>query len=120
MCCFSGVIQRVSATSIFARRLGGEQLLVYSMTLDSRNEVAMILPLPIARTTPGIRFLELEHYPDLFVDLARCFPVPITRGAWQSFGAPQPAAYLPVQKVGAFDASFVPSIADFARLDPRF
>ncbi len=120
MCCFSGVIERVSATSIFARRFGREQLLVYSMTLDTPSEVAMILPLPVARSAPDVRFLDLEHYPEFFLDLARCFPVPISRAAFQSFGAPQPAAYLPVQKVGAFDASFVPTVADFARLDPRF
>ncbi len=62
MCCFSGVIERVSATSIFARRWADQQLLVYSMTLDTRSEVAMILPLPIAPATGGVRFLDLEHY----------------------------------------------------------
>jgi hypothetical protein len=120
MCCFSGVIERVSATSIFARKWADQQLLVYSMTLDTRTEVAMILPLPIAPSTGGVRFLDLEHYPELFSDLARCFPVPLSRGAYQAFGAPQPAAYLPVQKVGAFEATFVPSVSDFGRLDPRF
>jgi hypothetical protein len=97
-------------------------LLVYSMTLATAQDVAMILPLPIdrARSAPPVRFLDLQGYPDLFTDLGRCFPVPISRGGYQAFGAPQPAAYLPVQRVGAFDASFVPTIGDFARLDPRF
>src|SRR5690606_9221760 len=74
MCCFSGVIERVSATSIFARKLGGEQLLVYSMTLATSRDVAMILPLPIdrARSAPPVRFLDLQGYPELFTDLGRC------------------------------------------------
>jgi hypothetical protein len=67
--------------------------------------------------------VNLEAYKAFFADLARAFPV--SRAA-PSFGngpvsgmAPAPAP-LKVHDVGSFEASFVPSIADFDRLDERF
>lgn len=145
MCCFSPVLlpltplalpfwllarlwpvprMRVSGTRIFARGLGAEQAIVYSMTLSTRGEVAMILPLPVA---PGLgeaalTFVDLEGYPSFFDDLGRGFPEPLV-------GAPKSRSLVPslprlprlkVHAVGAYEASFVPSVADFDRLDPRF
>src|SRR5947208_3461722 len=72
MCVFSKSVISVSGTNIFARSTGnGRQLLVYSMTLNAKEELAMILPIPVR---PGsgenaVRFINLKDYPDFFVDL---------------------------------------------------
>jgi hypothetical protein len=119
---FSGRIERVDYTHIFARRLApGRQLLVYEMKLDSQQDVAMILPLPVP---PGsgdgaVRFHSLKDAPHLFVALGALFPLPVQARS-RSRSSNAPAAPLEVHKVGAFEASFVPSLADFDRLDPRF
>jgi hypothetical protein len=68
------------------------------------------LPLPVAG---DLTFINLEGYPKFFEDLERGFPMP---AAQRSYSAP----LLAVQRVGSFDASFVPTPPDFARLDPRF
>ncbi len=63
-----------------------------------------------------MQFLSLEDYPRFFDDLDDAFPVETV-----SFGMPvEPAAVLKVHDVGAYEASYVPSAADFDRLDPRF
>ena len=48
MCCFSQPVVSVSATNIFARAEdNGRQVVVYSMAIEARTELAMILPLPV-------------------------------------------------------------------------
>ena len=117
MCCFSGRVTSVGGTKTFARRgVTGTQLLAYRMQVDAPHELAMILPLPAS----DVQFLDLSDYPELFEHLERGFPQPkswsLSRG-----GIPvQAAAHLPVHRVGSFIASFVPTMADFSRLDPRF
>jgi hypothetical protein len=123
MCCFSGAVERVSATNIFARAAGPRQVLVYEMRLATAREVAMILPLPVPPQSAedAVRFIDLSTYRDLFAHLKRGFPEPVSRG--MSFGAIPggfQAQSLAVVSVGDFEASFVPTIADFERLDPRF
>ena len=137
MCCFSvhapsSLLSRVfapkvhvSKTNILARRISpGVQALAYGMDLDTSLEVAMILPLPVV---PGsgedaVRFVSLEEHPRMFDELAELFVVPppasISRGGAIAGFAPQPK--LVVHEVGAFIASYVPSRADFVRLDERF
>ncbi len=138
MCCFSPVTLprslwsrlwpakplRVSGTRIFARSLGAEQALVYSMTLRARGEVAMILPLPVV---PGLgegalEFVDLEGYPSFFDDLEQAFHVvePLPKGGGRRSRGSAAPPRLRVHQVGAFEASFVPSPGDFDRLDPRF
>jgi len=121
MCCFSGPVARVSGTSIFARLEGERQALAYQMRLASVADVAMILPLPIA---PGhgdraVEFVNLTEAPALFHELSQCFRLPPSRSPDLVAVAAGPPT-LAVHRVGAYDASFVPAIADFARLDPRF
>ncbi|MEZ4248471.1 MAG: hypothetical protein R3B99_09550 [Polyangiales bacterium] len=119
MCMFTGPIRHVSGTAIFARADEGDrQMLAYQMKVGSDAPVAMVLPLPVAAGAgeDALRFVDLSDYDDLFEQMARAiFPVPAARG----FGAPQ-ALTLEVQRVGNFVASFVPSLADFSRLDARF
>jgi hypothetical protein len=137
MCCFSvarpvGLLARlfprapihVSRTSIFARMLGGQrQALAYALDLASRREVAMVLPLPIARGAgeDAVTFVDLSETPRMFEELARLFPLPLEAqpkgGPLRFSGRPQT---LTVHKVGAFVASYVPTRADFTRLDRRF
>lgn len=137
MCCFSvqapsSLLARlfppkvhVSKTNILARMIApGVQALAYGMDLDTSAEVAMILPLPVV---PGsgedaARFVSLEEHPRMFEELAELFFVPppasISRGGAIPGFAPQPK--LIVHQVGAFIASYVPTRADFGRLDERF
>jgi hypothetical protein len=67
-------------------------------------------------------FVDLSSYPKLFDELAALFAPPPARYAPQSLSfAPELSAdTLVVHEVGAFVASFVPRLVDFARLDPRF
>jgi hypothetical protein len=125
MCCFSRPVQSVSATHIFARSgAEGRQFLVYSMTVKAKEELAMVLPLPVK---PGsgekaVSFIDLQDYPGFFADLRKGFPelLQIPGGVpTRSLGTPPPAK-LEVVTVGDFEASFVPTIADFSRLDERF
>ena len=125
MCCFSRPVDSVSATNIFARSgADGRQFVVYSMTLLAREDLAMVLPLPVK---PGsgekaATFIDLQDYADFFKDLKKGFPdppAPQTLSKGLSLGAPM-SAKLHLIDVGNFQASFVPTVADFARLDERF
>lgn len=125
MCCFSRHVEKVSSTRIFARPLEDRrQLLVYGMTLEVAEDVAMILPIPVpaASREDAVRFVDMSACPAFFDHLSAIFPD--ERVLAQGFGpplrsAPQPAA-LVVHDVGDFEASFVPSPQDFDRLDARF
>ena len=123
MCVFTRPVSEVSSTAIFARRRDqGRQILVYRMALASSSEVAMVLPLPVPPRSAedAVQFIDFSDYPGFFDDLDTAFPVPEgieLREAMLSlsFGAP-----LVVHEVGCFEASFVPTHADFSRLDHRF
>lgn len=99
----------------------GVQALAYRMTISSAAETAMVLPLPV-RAGAGedaVRFVSLERHPRMFEELDELFPVEKgdePRG-FSSLLRPAP---LVVHQVGSFIASYVPTRADFARLDPRF
>ncbi len=130
MCCFSGppgIVKYVAQTNIFARARGpGRQVLVYSMNVEADEPVAMILPLPVPPRTgeDGVGFIDLSGYPRFFRDLEAGFP----RMMMMSFGKKSRSSgrggavvpMLEVHKVGKFEASFVPTLADFSRLDARF
>ncbi|MFO0842947.1 MAG: hypothetical protein U0797_11205 [Gemmataceae bacterium] len=126
MCCFSRHVERVANTSIFARASKDDrQYLVYSMTLSAKEDLAMILPIPTPKDAAedAVKFISLKDYPAFFKDMAMGFYVPPPTRA--SFGAPKSAKKdaapkLKVVEVGSFEASFVPAVKDFARLDERF
>jgi hypothetical protein len=135
MCCFSvtapsGLMGRllapklhVSQTNIFARfTAAGVQAIAYAMSLDSAQEVAMILPLPI-RPNAGedaVRFIDLSAHPHMFEQLAELFEPPAPRSALALSAMPQGRPTLVVHDVGSFIASYVPTRFDFDRLDRRF
>ena len=126
MCCFSGAVERVADTSIFARSVeNGRQILVYAMTISTKNDVAMILPLPVPAGSPddAVRFISLKEYPEFFTRMKLGLPEPVTRSlsVGSAKAAPEAAApKLEVVQVGEFEASFVPAVKDFGRLDERF
>ena len=124
MCCFTGKVEEVKNTRIFAR-LGerGNQVLIYQMSVKVPQDLAMVLPIPVKQGVgeDAINFFDFSKYDRVFNDLWELFPQPMSRGADPFGAAPAAAGYaLKVVSVGAYDASFVPTIADFSRLDARF
>lgn len=122
MCCFSRPVESVSSTRIFARRVDQQTAVIYSMRISAAEDLAMVLPLPVFRPEPFLRFVDLSGYKDFFKDMERGFPRPVARsfskGLLASYSADR--STLEVQQVGAFEASFVPRASDFGRLDERF
>lgn len=124
MCCFTGKVEEVKNTRIFAR-LGehGDQALIYQMSVSVPRDLAMVLPVPVKKGTgeKEVKFYDFSKYDRVFEDLWEMFPVSnLTYG--DPFAAAPAAANrsLQVVSVGAYDASFVPTSADFSRLDERF
>jgi hypothetical protein len=91
------------------------------MNYEANQDLAMILPLPTppASSEDAVRFIDLSGYPEFFKDMNEGFETFddfLSKGMSRSvFGRT-----LKVQEVGNFEASFVPSLQDFDRLDPRF
>lgn len=128
MCCFSRPVKHVSSTHIFARLDPPEerQTLIYSMSLEIEEELAMVLPIPVKVGVgeDAVRFVDLSAYPKIFTDMRRAFPEILSYPKRGGMGRlmPQSASRqkLEVHDVGDFVASFVPSARDFDRLDARF
>lgn len=117
MCIFSGSVNFVRSTRIFARIENLRQAIIYDMHLPNPSDLAMVLPVPINQKTGenAMEFVDLSGYPYLFTDLESCFQQKIARATAYSIDTP-----LTVQQVGVFEASYVPSGNDFGRLDKRF
>lgn len=129
MCCFSGEVETVGDTRIFAgpdRRAADRQVLVYEMSYVAAHELAMVLPLPVPPRSAedAVAFIDLSGYPAFFADLDFGFSPPRSDDdeALLSGGGDEVELRprLEVHDVGDFEASFVPTIADFDRLEPRF
>jgi hypothetical protein len=114
----------VADTNIFARASKGEkQFLVYGMFLSAKDDLAMILPLPTPKGSKedAVRFISLKDYPDFFTDMIKGFPRVTARTILNAnAGSDKPEKKLKVVEVGAYEASFVPAVKDFKRLDERF
>jgi hypothetical protein len=122
MCCFHPEVQSVRGTRLFARSArDGRQFLVYAMTKRSAQDVAMILPLPVPAgvADDALRFISLKDCPAFFDFLDAGYPKPKAEPTPEVV-TPVPRAPLAVVEVGAFEASFVPSVKAFDRLDERF
>lgn len=122
---------KVTKTNIFARHTRpGYQAITYSLSIASKSAAAMILPLPVSpgRGENALTFINLSGYEDFFKDLSvACEPEVIAPEFLDLLGddlelgaAPAAAQLLTVHEVGDFEASYVPTMADFTRLDPRF
>ena len=123
MCCFTRPVESVTDTRIFARESRAMmQFLVYEMKFSAAEDLAMILPIPVPRRTneKAVRFINLEMYPTFFSAMESGFPPP-GRGATGGMGGGGfGGSKLRVVDVGSFEASFVPTVDDFSRLDERF
>lgn len=121
MCIFSGKVEHVGDTKIFARLKDELQYLVYEMSVHARKDVAMILPLPVSsHAEDAVKFISLEEYPKFFKDMAKSFErATKSLGSSRGIGC---ASFSPlvVHDVGDFIASFVPNRASFLRLDQVF
>ena len=125
----------VGGTSIYARRVGPDrQALVYEMSFRAPEPVAMVLPLP----TPGdgaseddVRFVDFRRHGQFFSRLRRTYEMEPwwarLRRWWQRrrgvevySSEAREVRPLVVHEIGNFEASFVPTREDFARLDERF
>jgi hypothetical protein len=124
MCCFSRNVDKVADTNIFARASKeGRQFLVYAMSLSAKEDLAMILPIPTPKNSKedAVRFINLEKYEKFFTDMLAGFPQPKSDNSLSAGrGHASGSVPLKVVEVGSFEASFVPAIKDFARLDERF
>ncbi len=126
MCCFSLPVRMVSSTRIFARPLEGDrQLLVYGMTIELSEDVAMILPIPVPEGSreDAVRFVDLSGCPTFFEEIDALFPdqnLSASGGYGHLARAGAAQSMLVVHAVGDFEASYVPTARDFDRLDPRF
>ncbi|MEM9075005.1 MAG: hypothetical protein AAGE52_41295, partial [Myxococcota bacterium] len=120
MCMFSKPVKEVSGTQIYGRALpDGRQALAYSMKVGLLEPTAMVLPLPVP-PSPGedaLEFVDLQRYRNFFDYLDATLPL---RKGMRFARAESRTRRLKVQRVGDFDASFVPTLSDFERLDPRF
>lgn len=123
MCILSQPIQDIASTNIFANDLGrGVHGTVYSMEIETRVPVAMLLPVPVLQGSgdDALKFVDLSNYPDFFEDMDELFPE-MYLSMSRSIGSPaMKVKSLQVHQVGAFKASYVPSMDDFGRLDPQF
>lgn len=125
MCIFSQPVDQVSATRIFARATReAPQFIAYSMNMSAKGDLAMILPIPVRPRTgeKAVTFINLKDCPKLFSMLESGFPKPPTKNTRSRSGAvgSLEKKSLKVQQVGSFEASYVPTIKDFIRLDARF
>src|SRR5436190_23735341 len=100
MCCFTRPVQDVSDTKIFARfGEGVTQFLAYSMSLTAKEDLAMVLPIPVVKGSgeDAVKFINLEKYPQLFDDLWRGFPPPRSATAYGPASAAASAAQAPLK-----------------------
>ena len=123
MCMFSEPIVVVHDTKIFARMKDEYQYLAYSMSFSASSELAMILPLPVAANAgdDAVSFVDLSECASFFEGLDRYFLTEIIDYFDDDMGLALDAEPpLVVHDVGSFEASFVPNINSFQRLDKRF
>jgi hypothetical protein len=125
MCCFTRPVDYVNNTRIYARfGEGVNQFIAYAMSLGADDELAMVLPVPVVTGSgeKAMKFIDLSQYPRFFEDMNRGFPAPRSsnKSPFGGVGRSLPQAKLEVVSVGSYDASFVPTVADFSRLDERF
>jgi hypothetical protein len=128
MCCFSGDVESVKNTKIFARiSPNGDQWLIYSMAYRSKSLNAMILPLPVAKGSgeKAVEFPIPTPWKNFFLDLDLAFPPLRTWADWLPKRKSDSIetmldGSLEVHDLGNAIASYVPSQKDFDRIDPRF
>lgn len=123
MCLFTRPVFRVANTQILSCDFhDGRQWTTYSTQVAAPEELAMVLPLPVAANTLDIELVDLSTLPNFFHHLKRLFPAQYPPSRQHDRGGTITAHSAPIKvhDVGDFDASFVPTPSDFERLDSRF
>ncbi len=123
MCIILTHVESVSNTQIYisSSKDRTRQIVIYTNKVDSPLENAMILPVP---NPLSVELLNFSHYKDIFEDCNKCFRFlddsyndsHNTRALYASASLPSRPP-LPVYTVGSYQASIVPSFADFDRLN---
>ncbi len=117
MCIMAASVTAVSGTSILVGRneSGTRQLVVYAMTVETGGQRnAMILPVPAAAAS--IELIDVSADPKFFDRLRLAFE-PVTLGM-RGMSKSRSATYvLPVQTVGSYNVSVVPTLDDLQRVD---
>lgn len=114
MCCFSQPVQHVASTRIFVRPVDRvRQVVAYQMSYSATKDLAMILPLPVAKgaVENDVFFIDFKGYKEFFDDLERGFPAPVPAAAVSVYSRRSAPAAAPLK---------VQTVADFSRLDERF
>lgn len=124
MCILSGRIKDIAKTNLFVSDLGrGVHSTIYSMTIRTAIDVAMILPVPVLRGSgeDAVRFVDLSGYQTLFDDMNALWPEPVAFSVYDPLSRRiAMKSTLVVHNVGRFVASYVPTWEDFHRLDECF
>jgi hypothetical protein len=91
------------------------------MQYQADSDLAMILPLPTppSPSENAVRFINLSRYSQFFHDMSKGFFTPPTKARFTS-DVFNTTSTLMIHEVGSFQASFVPRLQDFDRLDSRF
>lgn len=118
MCMFTGPIELVADTKIFAARHGPRQALAYQMRVAARAPVAMVLPIPAVDA--DVAFVDLSGCADFFARIDAAMPDDELLGTDSMGDDDDAGAVLAVTRVGSFEASLVPRREEFLRLDRRF
>lgn len=125
MCILSAAVSSVSNTNLFVAPSedGSRQIIVYSNSVDSQTEHnTMVLPVP---NPHSVEFINLKPYGKFFSDCERSFKYQPSNYYADSLSYRSAAASitneykpLPMFDVGSYKVSIVPTVEDFARLDP--
>lgn len=109
MCMFLGGQVKVAGTNIYSRHIDRNRtFLAYQMRYAAKENVAMVLPV---WTLPGhaIEFVDLSKHRDFFKTLARITdPTPF--GLRSRGGSRSLSSEIPLERVGDYVASWVPSV----------
>lgn len=121
MCIFVAPVLRVSKTRILVSPLPGKrQMIVYENHVEQDGKNAMVLPVPSGQP---ISFVDLSHYRgNVWKDCESMIP-PKREVFGLGFGGEfsnswgmASAAPLPVQRVGGYQCTIVPTLQDFTRV----
>ena len=122
MCIILARVESVSNTQLYisSSKTKERQLVIYTNKVTSPDSNAMILPVP---NPLSVELLNFRHYKDIFEDCQKCFRhyddtrhLYATRSlACSASDSHRPV--LPVYTIGSYQASIVPSLDDFDRLN---
>lgn len=115
----SNPIEKISDTKILvcANNDKTEQMIVYSNFVDNSNNFnAMVLPVPLAHS---VKFIDLTHYTDIFVDCENCFDrqIPKSSALFSNLSANYSNTPLKVFNVGSYKVSLAMNLNDLKYVD---